>query len=188
MGVFTSFQQRILRAAFFFVVGCFAAGAMAEGSAIGARDYQLGSGDKILISVYGEDDLTLETVLSDSGVVNYPFLGELKVVSLTVADLEQLIEKGLKGRFLINPNVHVSILEYRPFFINGEVKKPGGYPFQPGLTIDKAAALAEGFTDRASDDKIFIVRGDDASRTRVKAELSTLLRPGDIVNVEQSFF
>ena len=188
MGIYTSFQQRVLRAAFVFLVGMFVTSAYAQDTVKAAGDYQLGSGDKILISVYGEEDLTLETILSDSGVINYPFLGELKVVGLTVSGLENLIVRGLKGDYLINPNVHVSILQYRPFFINGEVVKPGGYPFQPGLTISKAAALAEGFTERASQSKIFIIRGDDASQTRIRAELNTLLRPGDIVTVEQSFF
>ena len=180
MGVFASFQQRVLRAAFVLMAGLFATVAAAQDGVKAASDYQLGSGDKLQISVYGEEDLTLETTLSDSGVINYPFLGELKVVGLIV--------KGLKGDYLINPNVHVSILEYRPFFINGEVEKPGGYPFQPGLTISKAAALAQGFTERASENKIFIIRGDDTSQTKVKAELNTMLRPGDIVTVEQSFF
>lgn len=196
MGFFASLQQRVSRAAFVFLVGMFSAsgfaqesaGAVSDGLARPAGDYQLGSGDKIHISVYGEADLSLETTLSDSGVINYPFLGELKVVGLTLSALESLIVDGLKGEYLINPNVHVSIQEYRPFFINGEVERPGGYPFQPGLTISKAAALAQGFTERASDGKIFIIRGDDPSQTRERVGLNTLLRPGDIVIVEQSFF
>lgn len=151
-------------------------------------DYRLGSGDKILISVYGEEDLTIETQLSDSGMVNYPFLGELEVTGLTVAQLEARIVKGLKGDYLVKPNVHVSILEYRPFFIHGEVEMPGGYPYQPGLTVSRAAALAQGFTERASRSKIFVVRGDDPNQTPIKVDLKTLLRPGDVVTVEQSFF
>ncbi|WP_406828063.1 polysaccharide biosynthesis/export family protein [Microbulbifer sp. ARAS458-1] len=188
MGIFTSFLQRVFRAAVVLAVCAFTSAVIAQSDLKTVGDYQLGSGDKIQISVYGEEDLTLETTLSDSGVINYPFLGELKVVGLTVSSLEAVIVNGLKPDYLINPNVHVSILEYRPFFINGEVEKPGGYPFQPGLTISKAAALAQGFTERASYNKIFIIRGDDASQSREKAELNTLLRPGDIVTVEQSFF
>lgn len=151
-------------------------------------DYRLGSGDKILIKVYDEDDLTIETLLSDSGLVNYPFLGELEVKGLTIGQLEGLIVKGLKGGYLVNPNVHVSIVEYRPFFIHGEVKKPGGYPFQPGLTVSKAVALAEGFTERASKTKIYVIRGNGSSQAAQKADLNTLLHPGDIVTIEQSFF
>ncbi|WOX04847.1 polysaccharide biosynthesis/export family protein [Microbulbifer pacificus] len=186
MSVFSSLMQRVYRAAFVLSILIFASAVQADELTRG--DYQLGSGDKILISVYGEEDLTIETILSDSGVINYPFLGELKVAGLTLSGLENLIVGGLKGDYLVNPNVHVSMLEYRPFFINGEVVRPGGYPFQPGLSISKAAALAQGFTERASESKIYIVRGDDPTQARVKAELNTKLRPGDIVTVEQSFF
>lgn len=152
------------------------------------NDYRLGSGDRIHIRVYGEDDLTLETLLSDSGVINYPFLGELKVTGLTPTELEAMIASDLKGDYLVNPIVHISIVQYRPFFIDGEVKVPGGYPFQPGLTIGKAAALAQGFTERASRDKITIVRGDGAQQQKIRADLATVLMPGDIVTVEQRFF
>ena len=81
----------------------------------------------------------------------------------------------------------MSILEYRPFFIYGEVHKPGGYPFQPGLTISKAVALAEGFTERASDSKIYVIRGESYKRP-IKVDLNTYLLPGDVVTIEQSFF
>ncbi|WP_323846384.1 polysaccharide biosynthesis/export family protein [Microbulbifer magnicolonia] len=165
-----------------FSVQLQAAGKLVEG------DYELGSGDKINIRVYGEDDLTVEAVLSDSGVINYPFLGELKVSGLTTSELEGVIVKGLKGDYLIKPIVHISILQYRPFFIDGEVKVPGGYPYQPGLTISKAAALAQGFTERASRNKIYIERGNRSVREKIKADLSTELLPGDIVTVEQRFF
>ncbi|AOS97207.1 Polysaccharide biosynthesis/export protein [Microbulbifer aggregans] len=167
---------------------------LAAASAVAITDstlvdnYRLGSGDKILINVYGEDDLTVETQLSDSGLVNYPFLGELKVNGMTVAQLEATIHGGLKDGYLVNPNVHVSIMEYRPFYIHGEVERPGGYPYQPGLTVSKAAALAQGFTERASESKIFVVRGDDSSKTPKKITLNTELRPGDVVTVEQRFF
>ena len=191
MAVFRSFKQGALRSAFFaFLVLSFSLlGLMApQAQAASDSDYQLGSGDKILINVYGEEDLTVETLLSDSGLINYPFLGELKVAGLSLGQLEALIIQGLKGDYLVRPNVQASIVEYRPFFINGEVEKPGGYPFQPGLSVAKAAALAEGFTERASTTKIFVVRGDDPSQTPVKVDLNTSLRPGDIVTVQQSFF
>ena len=188
MDAFYLLKQSALHSVFFLFMGLVALLGSTVAQANSVADYRLGSGDKILIKVYGEDDLTVETLLSDSGLVNYPFLGELKVTGLSIGELEARIVEGLKGDYLVNPNVRVSIVEYRPFFINGEVEKPGGYPFQPGLTISKAAALAEGFTERASKTRIFIIRGGDASQTRRKARLNTLLRPGDIVTVEQSFF
>lgn len=153
-----------------------------------SKDYRLGAGDKIQIRVYGEDDLTLETQISDTGSFIYPFLGEIKVSGLSLSQLETVIRTGLTGDYLVKPDVLVSIVEYRPFFIQGEVNEPGGYAFQPGLTINKAAAVANGFTERASKKKIYIIRGDDPRQDRSKVELTTLVRPGDIITVEQGFF
>jgi len=159
-------------------------------SAQGARfnQYTLDSGDTVSISVYGQDDLSLETRLTDVGVVNYPYLGEISVIGMTVGQLESFIYEGLKGDYLINPSVSVSIVEYRPFFINGEVKNPGGYPFQPGLTIDKAAALAGGYTERASKTKIFVDRTVNGKQVTLSADRYMQVLPGDIINIEQSFF
>ena len=89
--------------------------------------YRLGPGDQIIITVFGEDDLSMNFRLNDTGRLNYPFLGELEVEGLTVAELEQLITGGLKGPYLVNPDVTVSIGEYRPFFVHGEVRRPGGF-------------------------------------------------------------
>lgn len=151
-------------------------------------EYKLGSGDTVKITVYGQEDLSVETRLTDVGVINYPYLGEIGVIGMTSSGLENLIYEGLKGDYLVNPSVAVSIIEYRPFFINGEVKNPGGYPFQPGLTIDKAAALAGGYTERASKTKIFIDRTVDGKQLTLSADRYMQILPGDIVNIEQSFF
>ncbi len=150
--------------------------------------YTLGSGDTVSITVYGQEDLSLETRLTDIGVINYPYLGEISVLGMTVSGLENFIYEGLKGDYLINPSVSVSIIEYRPFFINGEVKDPGGYPYQPGLTVDKAAALAGGYTERASKTKIFIDRSINGKQVTLNADRYMQILPGDIVNIEQSFF
>ena len=149
---------------------------------------QVRLGDLVKINVYGQEDLTLESRLTDIGVINYPYLGEIKLIGMTVGELENYIYAGLKGDYLVEPSVSVSILEYRPFFINGEVEKPGGYAFQPGLTIDKAAALAGGYTERASKTKIFIDREVNGRLVKITADRSQAVLPGDIINIEQSFF
>src|SRR5690349_2965637 len=98
--------------------------------------YKLGSGDTISVRVLGEDDLRREKVrLSDAGTISFPILGEIRVKGLTAGAVEDHITRGLKGRYLVNPQVTVSIDEYRPFFVNGMVEKPGGYPFSPGMTV-----------------------------------------------------
>ena len=151
--------------------------------------YRLGSGDVISIYVLGEDDLKREKVrLTDAGTIQYPVLGEIRIMGLTMGELEQKITSGLKGRYLVNPRVMVNIDEYRPFFINGEVYRPGGYPYVPGLTVLKAVSLAGGFKDRASKSKIYVIRDGDSNQERKKVELDTRIFPGDILTIEESFF
>ncbi len=162
--------------------------AYAQEGNLSMSQYQLGSGDRINISVFGQDDLSMEIRLPDVGTINYPFLGELKLVGMTAAEVESLIYEGLLGDYLVNPSVSVSIVEYRPFFIDGEVKRPGGYPYQPGLSVNKAAALAGGYTERANRDKITIVRETDGQQFEFSVSVTDMIQPGDIVTVNQRFF
>ena len=151
--------------------------------------YRLSTGDVISITVFGEDDLNKDRIrLTDAGTVSYPVLGEIQVRGKTVGELEKLITEGLRGRYLVNPRVAVSIIEYRPFFINGQVSNNGSFPYQPGLTIRKAATIAGGFKERASMNKISIVRDGDPTNTPVKVDLDSPVHPGDIITVGESFF
>jgi len=151
--------------------------------------YVLGAGDVVRIQVYGEDDLTAEAQLSDLGTISYPFLGELQVSGLTVEELQKQITDRLQEGYLLNPDVNIVVSQYREFYVNGQVASPGGFPFQPGLTIRKAISLAGGFTDRAAKSKIYLLsdsESEDASPIRVK--LSETIRPGDVITVKERFF
>ncbi len=150
--------------------------------------YKLGPGDQILINVFGEEDLSMDFRLNDTGTLNYPFLGELTVEGLSVTELEHLITRGLKGPYLVNPDVTVSIKEYRPFYLHGEVRQPGGIPYQPGLTLEKAIALGGGFTERASKKKITVICGSDTNPIAKPIKLNDLVHAGDVITVPQSFF
>jgi polysaccharide export outer membrane protein len=151
--------------------------------------YRLGAGDVVSIRVLGEDDLKREKIrLSDAGTISFPIIGEIRVLGKRVVELETLIADGLRGKYLLNPVVSVTIEEYRPIFVNGQVEKSGAYPFQPGLTVRKAVSLAGGFKERASKEKIFVIREEDKSQTPVKVDQSALVHPGDIITVEESFF
>lgn len=150
-------------------------------------NYTLGPGDVIVIQVFGEDELKLETQLTDSGTVNYPFLGTIKVTGMTIKQVEQHVYQGLKGDYFVEPNVFVGIVQYRPFYIHGEVKKPGGYPYQPGMTVNQAIALAGGMTERASRDKIFISREGDKNNSQ-SGSLASRISAGDTITIEQRFF
>jgi polysaccharide export outer membrane protein len=151
------------------------------------ESYILGAGDKISIKVFGQEDLNIESFLGNSGSVNYPFLGEVKVAGLSIKQVEIFITKGLKGDYLISPNVYVQVLEYRPFYIHGEVKKPGGYPYQPGMTINQAVALAGGLTERADKDKISLYKEAD-KKLKQHASLQHNVSAGDTITIEQRFF
>lgn len=152
-------------------------------------DYRMGVGDLIRIQVHGEDDLTLQTRLDDKGTVTYPFLGEIRVVGLSVRQLEGWIATGLKrGEYLIAPDVQVLVLEYRQFYVNGEVKRPGGYPYVPGLTVQKAVTLAGGFTALASENKIYVIREQSANGMKEKIKLDGTILPGDTLVVEEGLF
>lgn len=151
--------------------------------------YKLGVGDVISVQVVGEDDLKREKVrLSDAGTLSFPYLGEIRVRGMTVGGLEEFITKGLKGRYLLNPQVTVTIHEYRNFFVNGLVDKPGGYPYVPGITVRKAISMAGGFKERASKEKINVIREEDVKGIPQRISLESVVQPGDIITVEESFF
>lgn len=152
----------------------------------GMSDYRISAGDLVKIQVYGEEELSMETRLSDAGTISYPFLGELRVMGLTTGALGDLLYKKLSDGYLVDPSVSVEILEYRKFFIDGAVKSPGGYPYQPGLTLQRAVSLAGGFTERASSSKFYVMR--EAGAAPEKVELLSTIRPGDVVTIEESFF
>ena len=179
-----------------FVVAVFSLTAIAQSQVSPSRSstselsiYKLGVGDVISVQVIGEDELKREKIrLSDAGTLSFPYLGEIRVRGMTVGALEEFITKGLKGRYLLNPQVTVTIHEYRNFFVNGQVDKPGGYAFVPGLTVRKAISMAGGFKERASKEKINVIREDDVKGVPQRVPLEAPVQPGDIITVEESFF
>jgi polysaccharide export outer membrane protein len=182
-----SFSNRSAITFVFLVSIFFTATSFSQGE--GFSDYRLGSGDLMSVQVFGEDDLSIETRLSDAGTISYPFIGEIKVKGLTIGELSQFITEKLADGYLISPSVNVTVVEYRQFFVNGEVEKPGGFAFLPGLTLQKAVALAGGFTERASKSKIYVTRESvNGDQTTHKADLESKIFAGDIINIDQSFF
>ena len=155
----------------------------------GLSTYKLAPGDIISIKVFGEDEFTREKIrLNDAGSVSFPLLGEIPVLGQTVGDIEKMVDSRLRGRILVNPRVSVWIEEYRPFYINGMVERPGAYPYQPGLNVRKAVSIAGGFKERASQEKIFITREGDSTAKPRKVPVTAEVGPGDAITVEESFF
>jgi len=151
-------------------------------------DYKLGAGDQIQIMVYGEADLTTQLKVNKSGVISFPFLSDIVVTGISSKNLANKIANGLRGDYLIDPQVMVSIVQYRPFFIHGQVKRPGGYPFQEDLTLDKAIAIAGGLAARASKSSWNITRLIEGKKKAFEGNVASVILPDDIIEIEQSFF
>jgi polysaccharide export outer membrane protein len=150
--------------------------------------YHLGPGDSVSIQVFGEEDLSRNVKLGEDGRINYAFVGEVELAGQTIAEVEKTITDKLLGDYLINPQVSVTMAEYRPFFINGEVNSPGSFAYQPGLTVSRAISLAGGLTERASDRKIYLIQEGQGEADRIRVDLDHEVGPGDTISIEQSFF
>ena len=153
--------------------------------------YVLGANDVINISVYGEDDLSLRDVrIADSGIITFPLLGEVRAAGNTIRGFELALREGLiREEYLVDPRITITMVEYRPFYIDGEVEKPGSYPFQPGLTVRRAVSIAGGFTSRAARNGITIHSTEDLGASEREAgSLDAPVGPGDLVSVPQRFF
>lgn len=155
----------------------------------GDATYSLGAGDKVRITVFGETDLTGEYEIDGSGAVAFPLIGEVQAGSSTARDLEKRIVAKLQEGYLKNPTVNVEVLTYRPFFIMGEVKSPGGYAYRSGLTLMNAVAMAGGYTYRAKSN-IWVLTRDGAQKIQAKEIANGNFRvlPGDTIMIPERFF
>jgi len=150
--------------------------------------YRLDSGDQVRVIVYNEQSLSTVYAVGDNGMISFPMIGEIKARSLTVEELQKEIKKGLGNGILKDPSVSVEVSQYRPFFIVGEVSKPGEYPYATGLNVLTAIAMAGGYTVRADKDRMTVVRSQEGHPAEWHADRLTDLRPGDVVVVPERFF
>lgn len=165
--------------------------AMAEDNVAAMRivpEYRLGSGDKVRVVTFGEEALSGEFFVSGSGKIAMPLIGEIDAAGRTALEVQRAVEQALRGGFLKEPSVSVEILTYRPFYILGEVNKPGEYPYTNGLTVTNAVATAEGFTYRANTRRVFIKRADSAVEEAVPLTSTTPVAPGDTIRIAERFF
>lgn len=144
-------------------------------------NYELGVGDTIKINVFEEPDMSFEVSVDNEGVLTFPYLDEIVIKGKTTAELEQILVDGLKGRVLVNPSITVSVVQYRPFSIGGEVRNPGNYPYEPNLTIQKAINLAGGVTEWANGKRFSIERSESVNTK--ESGLDTAVNPGDVVTI-----
>ena len=158
--------------------------ALAQSSGVPA--YKLGVGDKVRVTVYNEKDLSGDFDVSDQGRLSLPLIGDVAVAGKTTSEVQKIITDKYGANYLVNPRVGVDVLNYRPFFILGEVQKPGSYPYVNSMTVLNAVALAGGYTPRADRDKISITRAGTGKEVHIGEEGPVL--PGDVIRVEERLF
>ena len=150
--------------------------------------YRLGPGDALRVTVFRHPDRSGEFRLDGEGNFAMPLVGEIRGGGQNARQVENDVEEALKsGGYLIDPQVSIEVLNYRPFYIIGEVNNPGSFEYVNGMTVINAVALAGGFTYRADQDDIVISRGG-SSGPEVEAAPDTEVLPGDIIEVQERFF
>lgn len=164
------------------------AGGLAALPAQAQTEYVLGPGDRLKVTVFGNDDLTSETEVDPAGQVTLPLIQQVQAAGKTVPQLEAAIRQKLSPDFIKNPRLSIEVLNYRPFYIIGEVKNPGSYPYVAGMTVVNAIALAGGYTYRANKDEVQIVRASDPARKPAAAQRTDIVLPGDVVEVKERLF
>jgi protein involved in polysaccharide export with SLBB domain len=153
-----------------------------------APDYRLGPGDKLKVAVFGVDSLGGEFEVPGDGTISLPLIGQTRAAGLTVLQLQGRIETALKDGYVKDPHVSVQVLNYRPFYILGEVNKPGEYAYTDRLTVLNAVAEAGGFTYRART-RIFRRRHiDDPHEITEALTANSRVEPGDTIRIQERSF
>lgn len=150
--------------------------------------YRLGAGDKLRVIVFGEEALGGEFIVSSEGTVELPLIGAVKASGLTISEFQGEVERALKDGYLKDPRVSAEVENYRPFFILGEVQKPGQYPYTSSLSVMNAVATAQGFTYRADTHHVFIKHLNEAGEHRESLSDATQVLPGDTIRIPERIF
>jgi len=149
--------------------------------------YTLDSGDRLKITVYGEDDLSGEFQVDGSGYISLSLIGEVRAKGLSLREMERTLVEKFKDGYLVDPRVSVEVLNYRPFYILGEVNNPGKYEYVSGINLFNAVAMAGGYTHRARRGQAEITR-TNPEKVIDDADHSTVILPGDVIYIRERFF
>ena len=151
-------------------------------------EYRLDNGDRLRVTVFGEPELSGEFLVDGTGTVSMPLVGEIATSGKTLREFQRAFEVKLRDGFLNEPQVSAEVVNYRPYYILGEVGKAGEYPYTSGLTVMNAVATAEGFSYRANKRTVYIKGVDDADEVAVKLTAGTRVRPGDTIRIGERLF
>lgn len=150
--------------------------------------YQLGTGDQIRISVFGQPDLSGQFVVDGTGSIAMPLIGTIQAQGKSTSELEQTIYDRLIDGYVRDPQVSAEVINYRPFYILGEVANPGEYPYTNNLTVLNAVASAGGFTYRANKRVVFIKSVDTNQEVSVTLDSTATVQPGDTIRIGERIF
>lgn len=187
-GVVTKGASRFV--GMFLVAGLMACGSTpppADQGASVSPEYHLGSGDRVRVTVLDQPNLTGEYRVDGAGRLAFPLIGAIDARGLSPSELEEKITSRLKPEYLANPSVSVEVVNARPFYVLGEVKNPGSYPYVEGMTVLNAVAIAGGFTYRAREEDFYITRASSPSQKQ-GASPATRITPGDVITVRERYF
>jgi polysaccharide export outer membrane protein len=150
--------------------------------------YRLDSGDRIRVFVYGQPSLSRLYIVDPDGKISVPLIGTISARGKTTTELQGLIRSRLGSEYVKDPQVSVDIQQNRPFFVFGEVRNAGQYPYVSGMTVETAVAIGGGYTERASDRSFRITRKIDGVVQEIEAPGIAAIRPGDTVYVFERYF
>ena len=150
--------------------------------------YRVGAGDRLTIRVAGELDLTGDYLVDPSGNISMPYVQSIHIGGLSTPQIEKIITTRLRGGYLRDPKVSVQATALRPFYILGEVTSSGSFPYQPGISIQNAIAIAGGYSPRADQGAVLITRKNVTGTSTARVPVTTQIYPGDIIYVRERWF
>lgn len=182
-----------LRIISILMVFCLALGGCATRSPVyqvndAKKDYTLGVGDGLRVTVFGQENLTGEFKIEQNGVISFPLIGDVPAAGLTASELENELATRLSPDYILDPKVSIDVLTYRSIFVLGEVRAPGQYEYAPNLTIMQAVATAGGYTYRAKEGTVEVTRHVKGALKTFTVDDREMLKPGDTVTVRRRWF
>ena len=150
--------------------------------------YTLGNGDQLRITVFGQPDLSGQFEVDGTGSISMPLIGQVEALGLSTPELEERIVEKLDGDYVLNPRVSAEVINYRPYYILGEVNRPGEYPYNSGLTVVNAVAAAGGWTYRARKNVVYIKSVGSNQEQAIELTTSTVVSPGDTIRIGERRF
>ena len=153
-------------------------------------EYTLAPGDKIRVIVFGEETLTGDYVITSGGNLSFPLIGNLRATDKTVEQLQAAVAQALSDGYVNNPRVSIQVVSFRPFYIYGEVNRPGEYPVSTGLTLQQAVASAGGYSYRANTKRVYLKRANETTEQMLdlRGAGPIVVRAGDTIRIAERHF